>query len=103
MIMRMWRGRAPLEKPLAYPAHFRQSVLPELRGIAGFLGACLLRQERPDGTEFTVLTKWTSMQVIQAFAGVDVGKAVVEPGAVAALTAFDEMVQHYEVLEEVTS
>jgi heme-degrading monooxygenase HmoA len=100
MILRVWRGRALPTKAFAYPAHFRQSVLPELKGIAGFLGAYLLRQERTDGVEFMVLTKWTSMQAIQAFAGKDVGKAVVEPAAVAALAEFDETVQHYEVAED---
>ena len=40
------------------------------------------------------------MDAIRAFAGVDVEKAVVEPGAVAALIDFDGRVRHYEVVEE---
>lgn len=41
MIIREWRGRAAPGKAEAYPAHFRRTVLPELRGIAGFCGAHL--------------------------------------------------------------
>jgi hypothetical protein len=41
------------------------------------------------------------MDAIWAFAGDDVEKAVVEPGAVAALIDFDASVRHYEVVEDV--
>jgi heme-degrading monooxygenase HmoA len=59
--------------------------------------------ERPIGgkIEFLVLTRWRCMDAIRAFAGADVDKAVVEPGAVAALIEFDKRVHHYEVVEEV--
>ena len=52
--------------------------------------------------EFLVLTRWQSMEAIRAFAGAAVDKAVVEPGAVAALDDFDDTVRHYEVIEEVS-
>jgi hypothetical protein len=41
------------------------------------------------------------MDVIRSFAGSDVGKAVVEPGAVAARVDFDDRVNHYEVVETI--
>jgi heme-degrading monooxygenase HmoA len=40
--------------------------------------------------EFLVLTRWSSMDAIRAFAGADVRKAVVEPAA-----------EHFAVLEEI--
>jgi heme-degrading monooxygenase HmoA len=101
MIVRAWRGRAATSNPSGYADHFRQKVLPELHHIAGFLGASLLRDSTPDGIEFLVLTRWRSMEAIRAFAGDEVGRAVVEPGAVAALVDFDETVVHYEMVEEV--
>ena len=99
MIIREWRGRAQAERAEAYPQHFRQHVLPELHRLSGFLGADLCRRPRGPQIEFLVLTRWRSMDAIQAFAGTDVGRAVVEPGAVAALTDFDAEVSHYEVIE----
>jgi heme-degrading monooxygenase HmoA len=79
MITRVWRGYAPLANPSAYAAHFRDAVLPALRGIAGFRGASLLRHDRPDEVEFMVLTRWDSMAAVRAFAGEDPERAVVEP------------------------
>jgi heme-degrading monooxygenase HmoA len=100
MIIRTWRGRADRKKPQAYIEHFRRNVLPELRGIKGFLGAQLLRADGPDAVEFLVLTRWASMDAIRAFAGKDVSQAVVEPEAVAALDSFDKTVSHYEIVED---
>lgn len=39
------------------------------------------------------------MDAIRGFAGSNPEKAVVEPGAVAALTDYDQTVRHYEVLD----
>jgi heme-degrading monooxygenase HmoA len=102
MIIREWRGRASRSGSDAYPAHFRSAVVPELRKIPGFLGACLSQRQRGDQVEFLVLTRWQSMDAIRLFAGSAVDKAVVEPGAVAALIDFDDSVQHYEVIEDVS-
>lgn len=101
MIVREWRGRAALDRPDAYPAHFEKSVLPELKSIAGFLGATLMQERRGDRIEFVVLTHWQSMDAIAAFAGKDPSQAVVEPAAVAALVDYDKQVRHYEVVTSI--
>ena len=101
MILREWRGRASPGNPDAYPDHFRRNVARELRSVAGFLGASLFRQNRGDAVEYVVLTRWASMNAIRALAGEDVGKAVVEPGAIAALVDYDDRVQHYSLVQEV--
>jgi heme-degrading monooxygenase HmoA len=103
MIVRAWRGRAAAAKSNSYVDHFTQNVLPELRDIDGFIGASLLKQSRPDDVEFLVLTRWSSLDAVRAFAGPDIRKAVVEPEAVAALISFDPTVEHYEVIEEVVN
>ena len=100
MIIREWRGRASLAEAEAYPAHFRTKVVPELVNLPGFVGAHLSRRRLGDRIEFLVLTRWKSMDAIRDFAGSEIDKAVVEPGAVAALIDFDAKVQHYEVIEE---
>jgi heme-degrading monooxygenase HmoA len=101
MIIREWRGWAAKSKAEAYPAHFRTAVLPELRQVPGFLGACLSQRSIGDKIEYLVLTKWTSIDSIRAFAGDDFDKAIVEPGARAALADFDSYVQLYEVIEDI--
>jgi heme-degrading monooxygenase HmoA len=100
MIIREWRGRASASNPEAYPAHFRDNVLPELRQLPGFVGAHLSRRRLGETIEFLVLTRWKDLDAIRAFAGHEIGRSVVEPGAVAALIDFDATVQHYDVIEE---
>jgi heme-degrading monooxygenase HmoA len=100
MILREWRGRAGQASPDAYPTHFRNNVLPELCGIPGFLGACLSERQLNGTIEFLVLTRWQSFEAIQQFAGNDIARSIVEPGAVAALLEYDATVQHYEVIED---
>ena len=100
MIIREWRGRAHFADTVLYPAHFRENVLPQLKRRHGFVGAHLGRRELGDKVEFLVLTRWASFDAVRAFAGADVVKAVLEPGALAALIDYDLEVQHYEVLEE---
>ena len=101
MIIRAWRGRASQARSDAYPKHFREAVVPDLRNVPGFLGAELSQRAEGDRVEFLVLTRWQSMEAVRAFAGPAVGRAVVEPGAIAALDDFDDAVRHYEVIEEV--
>jgi heme-degrading monooxygenase HmoA len=102
MIIRAWRGRARRARSDAYPKHFREAVVPALRNVPGFLGAQLSQRTEGDMVEFLVLTRWQSMEAVRAFAGPAVDKAIVEPGAVAALDDFDAAVRHYEVIEEVS-
>ena len=85
----------------AYPKHFRSAVVPELHSVPGFLGALLSKRQDGERVEFVVLTQWTSMDAIRHFAGSDPDRAVVEPGAVAALTDYEQTVRHYEVVEQV--
>ena len=99
MIIREWRGTARLDRAEAYPKHFRESVAPELKTIPGFIGADLCRSLVGDRIEFLVVSRWRSMEAIRGFAGSEPGKAVVEPGAIAALEEFDDFVQHYETIE----
>jgi heme-degrading monooxygenase HmoA len=103
MIIREWRGRAERVRAEEYPGHFRNAVVPDLRRVPGFLGASLSKRQDGERVEFVVHSRWSSMDSIRAFAGSDPDRAVVEPGAVAALADYDQTVRHYEVLEEVAA
>jgi heme-degrading monooxygenase HmoA len=103
MIIREWRGRASPDRTGEYPKHFRESVLPALRTVPGFLGAWLSERREGERVEFVVLTRWTSMDAVRAFAGTNPDNAVVEPGAIAALSDYDRTVRHYQVLDSVSA
>jgi heme-degrading monooxygenase HmoA len=101
MIVREWRGWTERDNAEDYPEHFRSRVAPELKALSGFLSAELCRRVTGDSVEFVVLSRWRSLDAIRAFAGDDIGRAVVEPGAIAALEGFDESVRHYEEIDTV--
>jgi heme-degrading monooxygenase HmoA len=102
-IARVWSCRADPKDPDAYPRHFKDKVLPELDAIPGFLGAMLMRRELDGAIEYTVLTRWVSMDVIRRFTGRDLNAAVVHPEIAVKLIDYDKTVTHSEILEKVWS
>ena len=100
MILRLWKGWAELGRPDDYPRHFREIVLPELRAVAGFVDAELLKRTEDDRILFTVVTRWESMDAVKAFAGDDPETAVVHDAAAAVLIGFDDRVEHHELIEK---
>ena len=98
MIARTWRGTTSSASAEAYSRHFRTSVAPQLKDIAGHRGGYLLRREADGAVEFLAVTLWDSMDAIKRFAGTNPDVAVIEPEAKAALSAFDDFVHHYEVV-----
>lgn len=97
MILRRWSARANADGAQQYEVHFRQSVLPALARVDGHCGAYLLQRVDGAHVELTVMTLWTSMDAVRAFAGENPDIAVVEDRARAVLTALDERVTHHEI------
>ena len=77
--------------------HATGTVFPSLKDLGGHQDAWLLRREVDSRTEFLAVTLWESRQAIEAFAGADIDKAIVEPEARAMLAEFDDFARHYEV------
>jgi heme-degrading monooxygenase HmoA len=99
-IARTWACRVRAADSETYPKHFRDKVLPELDNIPGFLGAMLMRREVEDTVEYTVLTRWVSMDVIRRFTGRDLNAPVVHPEIATVLIDYDQTVRHSEILEK---
>jgi heme-degrading monooxygenase HmoA len=103
MIVRTWRGWSTPANVEAYARHLTETVLPELKQLAGFLGVELLRREDAGRIELQVQTRWESMAAIRAFAGEDPGHAVVEPQAQAVLIDYETRAVHFEVVVQTGS
>jgi len=97
MISRHWKGIVKRDHAHRYVAHLQGDTFPQLASLSGFVRATILRREVTGGTEFQVVTVWSSLQEIEAFAGADIEKAVVPPVARAMMVEFDRKVVHYEV------
>jgi heme-degrading monooxygenase HmoA len=101
VIARVWSASATAGGADRYRAHFTGTVLPQLRGLDGFLGAELMEDDTGDRTHLLVVTRWETRAAIGRFAGDDPTRAVVEPAAEAALIDFAATVRHYEVVVRV--
>jgi hypothetical protein len=99
-IVRTWSAIADTDGAGNYSRYFDGTLLPELRKLPGFDGACLLRRDLgDDGTvELTAHTFWESVDAIRAFAGDDITVSVVEPEAQEMLLDFDHTVTHRSVV-----
>src|SRR3990167_9894540 len=98
MIVRIWRGQAPLGANAdAYHEHVTGTVFPQLKTLAGHREAWLLHREISGEVEFLAVTFWESLDSIRSFAGEDIGSAIVEPAARAVLSVFDHLARHYQV------
>src|SRR5215831_1112139 len=98
MISRHWTGTTKPGYADRYIEHLKTDTLPGLAAIPGFVSVSILRREVTDGTEFQVVTLWTSLDSIREFAGADPEVAIVPPVAQAMMTRFDRRVRHYEVV-----
>ncbi|MEV0388772.1 antibiotic biosynthesis monooxygenase [Nonomuraea sp. NPDC050643] len=98
MIARVWHATATPAGAEAYRRHFTSAVLPELQKIDGHRGVHLLQRPVDEHIELQVVTFWTSLEAIKAFAGDDVDTAVVEPDAQAALLTYSTTVTHHDVI-----
>jgi heme-degrading monooxygenase HmoA len=81
-----------------YAEHLRTETFPQLRTIAGFAGAQLLKRRVDQGVEFLVVTQWQSLEAIQRFAGADVEAAVVPDKVQQMMLDYERRVRHYEVV-----
>src|SRR5215510_13836753 len=97
MIARHWKGIAKPGCAEDYVRHLKANVFPELAGIPGFVRATILSRSVPTGTEFQIVTHWTSLDAIKGFAAANVETAVVAPVVQELMVGYDATVVHYEV------
>ena len=99
MVARIWKAHASAENAARYVSYFEARVAPELTAIAGYQGAEVLVGSGPNA-EIVVITRWTSLEAVSAFAGDDIEAAVVHADAAALLSDYDRGVVHRDVAFE---
>jgi heme-degrading monooxygenase HmoA len=97
MITRLWRGWTTAENADSYERFLLTELFPRMRGIAGFLGADVLRRDDAEGeVAFVTLTRFDTLESVRAFAGEDYEIPVLEPQALALLSRFELRAEHFE-------
>ncbi len=101
MIARMWRGWVRTEDRDTYLDYVERTGMSEYRRTPGNRGAHLLARDLDDGrTEIVTLSFWDSRDVITAFAGDDISRAVFYPEDDQYLVDRETTVAHFEVRPE---
>jgi heme-degrading monooxygenase HmoA len=100
MIARIWHGRVPAEKAVAYHQFLLKSGLADYKATPGNQGVFLLKQEEKGITHFYTLTFWKDKTSIVAFAGDDYENARYYKEDKDYLLEFEPKVSHYDVVEK---
>ena len=99
MIIRLWRGRTPLEKADAYEKFTSGRAGPDYSSVPGLRAFFFTRRDQADYAEFLLITHWDSIAAIKQFAGEDYAKAKYYPEDQDFLLDFPEEVEHFEVFD----
>lgn len=97
MIARIWDGAVPAAKAEAYLGLMRTVALPDYRSIPGNLKAWCLHRADGDVVRVRMLTFWTDVAAIKAFAGEDHERAKYYDFDDDYLLAKPERVVHFDV------
>ena len=97
MIARHWRGWTEVQHADDYETLLKNKVLPGLKGVQGYRGGYVFRNDGPREVEFVVVNLFDSLEAVKRFAGEDYAVAVFEPEAKRLLSRFEPTAMHYEV------
>ena len=97
MIARLWRGRVPAEKSLAYLALMRDVAVPDYCATPGNQGAWCLHRELGESVEVQMMSFWDSLESIAAFAGAEIARARYYDFDPDYLVEMPRTVDHYEI------
>jgi heme-degrading monooxygenase HmoA len=97
MIARLWWGETPADKGEEYARYVEETGVRELRATPGNEGVLVLRRAGKEHAEFGVLSLWSSLDDIEAFAGKDVDRARYYPKDDEFLLSKNPDVDHFEV------
>jgi uncharacterized protein len=96
-IARIWSARTTPAKWPAYREHFHKNVVPQLRGMPGYLGSSLFQKRNGDELEILVVTRWKSLESVRNFTGKNLDAVVVAAEVAQVLTDHDHVVRHFEL------
>jgi len=98
MIAREWKCLCPPRRREGFLKHLHATGVAETAALPGYAGYQILTRDVDGMVEFTLVTYWESLACVTAFAGEDIGVAVLYPGDEAYEIVSETVVRHYAVL-----
>jgi heme-degrading monooxygenase HmoA len=96
-VLRIWRGKTLPDRADDYAEYIAGTGLPGYLQMPGNTSAVFTRRDLGDTVEFCMVTTWTDMEAVKAFAGPDPEVAVFYPEDDDYLVDRELTVSHYEV------
>ena len=96
-ILRIWRGSTLPERADDYSEYIAGTGLPGYLQTPGNTSAVFTRRDLGDRVEFCMVTTWTDMEAVKAFAGPDPDVAIFYPEDDDFLVDRELTVSHYEI------
>lgn len=100
MIAREWRCRCPNTHRDDFLEHLRATGVHDTAVTPGFQGEQILERDLGTMVEITLISYWSRLEDISAFAGSDISQAKLYPGDEVFEIEPDLQVRHYDVLEQ---
>lgn len=100
-IKRIWHGWTTRANADAYARLLHDEVFPgiEAKGIKGYRGIELLREDVGDEVAFVTIMTFDDLDCVKTFQGPDYARCYVPHAARRLLARFDQRAAHYEVVE----
>ena len=98
MMVRAWSGRVPLAHAEGFHAHLLATGVADYRWQAGCVEIRLWRRDEAGSALFTLVSTWSDMDAICAYAGDTPEIAVVYPDDDRFELLSDRYVTHYELI-----
>lgn len=99
MIARIWRGFVRAQDSAAYARYVAETGQVASQATPGNRGFLILTRTDGERAEIRTISFWDSLEVIEGFAGADIGRAVFFPEDDAFLVDRDWHVDHFEVAD----
>ena len=99
MIARTWRGATLAERADEYVRYLAETGVREYTETPGNRGVLVLRERDGDRERFELISLWSDMDAVRAFAGEDPERGVFYPRDDEFLVERDERVTHREVAD----
>ena len=96
-ILRIWRGKTLPQRAAAYEEYIASTGLPGYLQTPGNTSAVFTRRDLGDLVEFCMVTTWTDMDAVKAFAGPQPEVAIFYPEDDDYLVDRELTVSHYEI------
>jgi heme-degrading monooxygenase HmoA len=99
VIAREWKCTLPRRHRDGFMEHLYATGVAETSALPGYRGYQILERKLPgDVVEVTLVTYWESLDDVKAFAGEDIGVAVLYPGDEVFELVPETVVRHYGVV-----